>query len=66
MPSGVDGDFGKTKFLIWRAARRAFRGQKVGIFTPEYKQLQEPYEELLQILQPIKRRASKTEGTIRT
>jgi hypothetical protein len=44
----------------------AAKGRKVGLFTPEHKQLLEPYDELLDILQPIKRRASKNEGTIRT
>ena len=48
------------------AARSAAYGRKAGIFTPTYKQLQEPYDELLGTLNPIKRRASKTEGTIRT
>jgi len=48
------------------AARSASYGRKAGIFTPTYKQLQEPYDELLGTLNPIKRRASKTEGTIRT
>lgn len=47
-------------------ANGAVKGRKVGIFTPEHKQLQEPYEELLGILSPVKRRASKTEGVIRT
>jgi len=59
-------DFGKTKLMVALAANAAAKGKKAGVFTPEYKQLQEPYEELLSILQPIRRRASKTEGTIRT
>lgn len=57
--------WGKTKFLVWRAARAALAGKKVGIFTPEHKQTQEPYDELLGILAPVKLRANKNEGTIR-
>jgi len=52
--------------MVALAADAAAKGRKVGIFCPEHRQLVEPYEELLSILQPIKRRASKTEGTIRT
>jgi hypothetical protein len=58
--------WGKTKQMVTMAADAAIKGRKVGLFTPEHKQLQEPYEELLSILRPIKQRASKTEGTIRT
>jgi hypothetical protein len=58
--------WGKTEFMVTLAGDAAAKGKKVGLFTPEHKQLQEPYERLLEILQPIKRRASKTEGTIRT
>jgi len=58
--------WGKTKMLVTLGGDAAAKGLKAGIFTPEHKQLQEPYEELLWTLQNIKRRASKTEGTIRT
>lgn len=58
--------WGKTKQLIALAADSAMRGEKVGVFTPEHKQLLEPYDELREILQPVTVRASKTEGTIRT
>ena len=58
--------FGKTKQMVVLGADAAVKREKVGLFTPEHKQLQEPYEELLSILTPVKARASKTEGTIRT
>lgn len=44
----------------------AARGRRVGLFTPERKQLYEPYADLLMALAPIKRRASENSGTIRT
>jgi hypothetical protein len=58
--------WGKTKQMVTMGGDAAAKGRKVGLFTPEHKQLLEPYDELLDILQPIKRRASKNEGTIRT
>jgi hypothetical protein len=66
MLSGVAGDFGKTKLMNTIATSAAAKGKKVGVFTPEHKQLQEPYEETHYLLQPVKRAASKTAGTIRT
>jgi hypothetical protein len=58
--------WGKTKDLIVKAANGAIKGLSVGVFAPEYKQLSEPFDELLEIIDPIKRSASKTNGTIRT
>lgn len=58
--------YGKTKMMVTIAGNGASKGKKIGLFTPEHKQLAEPYDELLSILQPIKRRANKTDGTIRT
>lgn len=58
--------WGKTKKMVTLGADAAAKGKKVGLFTPEHKQLLEPYDELLEILLPLKRRASKNEGTIRT
>jgi len=58
--------WGKTLAMVTIACDAAAKGRRVGLFTPEHKQLQEPYEQILSILQPIKQRASKTEGTIRT
>jgi hypothetical protein len=57
--------FGKTKLLVWLAARTASKGMKFGIFAPEHKQLLEPWNELKEILQPIITSANKNEGTIR-
>jgi len=48
------------------AGNAAAKGRKAAIFTPEHKQWSEPYDELLEILQPIKRKANKNEATIRT
>ncbi len=42
------------------------RRKKAGIFTPEYKQLSEPYDALRTMLEPIKLRSNKNEGIIRT
>lgn len=58
--------WGKTKMMVTLAADAAAKGKKAGIFTPEHKQLAEPYDESLWILNAIKRRASKNDGTIRT
>lgn len=58
--------FGKTQLLITIGANGAAKGKKIGIFTPEHKQLLEPFDEIVQILQPIKRRSSKVDGEIRT
>jgi hypothetical protein len=58
--------WGKTKQMVALGANAAARRQKVGLFTPEHKQLDEPYGELLHILTPIRQSANKNEGTIRT
>jgi hypothetical protein len=58
--------WGKTKQLVTLASNGAARRQKVGLFTPEHKQLHEPYAEILHILSPIRLSANKNEGTIRT
>lgn len=52
--------------MVTLAGDGATKGRKVGIFAPEHKQIQEPYDELLGLLSGIRARASKTEGTIRT
>ena len=57
--------WGKTKTLISIACDRALKARKVGVFTPEHKQLLEPYDKILEITSPIKERASRNEGTIR-
>jgi len=58
--------WGKTKQIVTIGANDATKRKKVAIIAPEHKQLYEIYDELIGILSPIKRRASKTEGTIRT
>lgn len=57
--------WGKTRQMVTLAANSALKGRKVGLFTPEHKQLTEPYDELRAMLLPVTERASKTEGTIR-
>jgi hypothetical protein len=52
--------------MVAMAADAATKGQKVGLFTPEHRQLYEPYSDLLWILQPIKKEANKTTGVIKT
>ena len=58
--------FGKTLMLITLAADAAARGKQVGLFTPEHRQLSEPYDDLLMRLLPIRAKANKTDGRIRT
>jgi hypothetical protein len=58
--------YGKTKMMVTIAGDVAANGGAAGLYTPEHKQLQEPYDELIEILKPITRKANKTEGTIRT
>lgn len=58
--------WGKTKDLVIKAADASIKGLNVGIFAPEHKQLSEPYDELLEILDPIKKSSNKSAGTIRT
>jgi hypothetical protein len=58
--------YGKTKMMVVLAASAAAKGLKVGLFTPEHKQLNEPYVELLSVLLPVKASANRNDGTIRT
>ena len=58
--------FGKTLMMVTLAANAATHGLKVGLFTPEHKQLQEPFGELIRILGPIKKEANKMAGVIKT
>ncbi len=58
--------YGKTKMIVTLAGDRATKGKKVGIFTPERRQWTEPYDELIDILDPLRKRGTnKTDGTIR-
>jgi hypothetical protein len=58
--------WGKTKMMVTMGGSSCAKGRKVGLFTPEHKQLFEPYGELLSILYPIRSQASRNEGIIRT
>lgn len=58
--------YGKTDYAKTWAADAVIKGQPVGWFAPDYKISSEAYNELADILQPIKLRSSKTEGVIRT
>lgn len=58
--------WGKTKMMVTIAADSGAKGEPVGLFTPEHKQLAEPFDELKDILSPIIRRASANEGVIKT
>lgn len=58
--------WGKTKQMVTMGANAAAKGRLVGLFTPEHKQLDEPYDELTDILSPIKKSFDRTKGKIRT
>ena len=58
--------WGKTTFGKTLAADSAIKAESVGWFAPNYKYLSEPYNELSELLEPVKLRSSKTEGIIRT
>ena len=49
--------FGKTLMMVTLAANAAAKGRKVGLFTPEHKQLFEPYQALRGILGDMLRQA---------
>ena len=57
--------FGKTKMMVTMACALAIKGKKVGVFAPEHKQLQEPYDEILTTLSPIVSASNKTDGVIK-
>ncbi len=58
--------WGKTKHIVTLASDGAAKGKKVGIFAPERKQLLEPYDELVDILENITRATNKSDGFIKT
>jgi len=58
--------FGKTVLMAAIACDGAARGESIGFFAPNYKILAETYNEMLDILEPVKRSASKIEGVIHT
>lgn len=58
--------FGKTRMMTTLAGDATAKGRKVGIFTPEYKQLSEPFDELRETLAPITKSVSAANGKLRT
>lgn len=58
--------WGKTKQMVTMACDAAAKGRLVGLFTPEHKQLDEPYDEITEILTPIKRSFDRSKGKVRT
>ena len=57
--------YGKTLKLVTIAADTCAKGRNAGIFTPEHKQLVEPFDQLREILAPLGGRANKTDSYIR-
>jgi hypothetical protein len=58
--------FGKTKMIVTLATDGAAKGLKVGVFAPEHKQLQEPYDEILYTLGGAVTGSNKSDGVIKT
>lgn len=58
--------WGKTDFAKTLACDAATKGRNVGWFTPDYKIQSEAFQEVVDILEPIKRSSSKVEGRITT
>lgn len=56
--------FGKDVYMIVRSADAALKGKQVGIFAPEHKQQLEPFATLQQMLWPVKKRSSRSDGEI--
>lgn len=56
--------WGKTRFLEVLACSGAIRGERVGIFTPEYKQIQEPRENIIRMTWDAIKTKNRTEGAI--
>lgn len=50
--------------MVTMAADKAVKGKKIGVFTPEYKQQQEPWRELKGILSPIRDSFNRSEGVM--
>jgi len=54
--------WGKTKFLERLAGDGVMKGKKVGVFAPENKQLQEPWEHIRDALNPMLKSFNRNEG----
>lgn len=58
--------WGKTDYAKTIACDAAIKRQSVGWFTPNYKIQTEAFNEIAELLSPVKRRSSKVEGVFRT
>lgn len=58
--------YGKSKFGETWLCDGAIRGEPVGWFAPTYKYIAEVYQEIYDILLPLRASSSKTDGVIRT
>lgn len=58
--------WGKTDFGKTIASDYAIKGRLVGWFAPDYKVQTEAYNEIANLLEPVKQSSNKMEGTIRT
>lgn len=58
--------WGKSVFGETWIADGAVKGEPTAWFAPDYKTLAEVYEEIIDIVEPIKKASSKTAGVIRT
>lgn len=57
--------YGKTELGKTWAADGALKAEPVGWFAPDYKRLSESYNDLSELLKPVIRNSSKTEGMMR-
>lgn len=57
--------FGKSAYISILACDAACKGQSVGIFAPAHKTISELYLEIIEILHPLVKSASRNEGIIR-
>ena len=58
--------WGKTDYCKTVACDGAVKGEPIGWFTPDYKRQTEAYNEIADILDPVRKRSSKVEGVYRT
>jgi hypothetical protein len=58
--------WGKTEFGKCLASDRAVKRKRIGWFAPDYKISGPSYDEILDVLLPVKRKSSKTTGRIET
>lgn len=55
-----------TKHIVTLASNGAAKGKKVGVFAPERKQLLEPYDDIIDILENVTASSNKSDGFIKT